>query len=377
MVNLPSIYASNVIGLLIMLVLLLSRGWRIQTKNSESKSLLILIIAVIVACVVDPIVFYFDGIPGLFPRIIIHFGNSILFSLNAILGPTYITLVVNHINEHQTRKQKAILYVIIDIELLILIINMFYPIVFGIDANNCYYRLPLYWLYVVTEALLLLYGQYVYYAAKHRGKFLSFFPTWQFLIPIGVGMLGQSFCYGISLIWPCVGVSVCCIALSLQNENIYLDMLTGAFNRFYLRGIMSSAKRHNNSITAIMLDMNGFKAINDTYSHTEGDNALIALTDILNSVVGSNGVVIRFAGDEFIIILDKTASHTVAEYKVLINEAIEKYNQGSNKPYALSASMGGKTFDKLNDEGFDLISEIDKLMYADKALYYQKNNRRK
>ena len=140
---------------------------------------------------------------------------------------------------------------------------------------------------------------------------------------------------------------------------------------------MSSAKRHNNSITAIMLDMNGFKAINDTYSHTEGDNALIALTDILNSVVGSNGVVIRFAGDEFIIILDKTASHTVAEYKVLINEAIEKYNQGSNKPYALSASMGGKTFDKLNDEGFDLISEIDKLMYADKALYYQKNNRRK
>ncbi len=377
MINLPAIYASNVIGFLIMIVLLLSRGWRIQTKNSESQSLLMMITAVIAACITDPIVFYFDGRPGVLPRYIILLGNTVLFSMNAILGPSYITLIVNHINEHQSKKQKYFLSALIFFQLFILSINLFTPIVFGIDESNRYYRLPLYWMYIIAEGMFLLYGQYVYYAAKHRGRFLSFFPTWQFLIPIIVGMLGQSFFYGISLIWPCVGVSVCCIALSLQNENIYLDKLTGAFNRFYLNEIMESAKKHGEQLSAIMLDMNGFKAINDTYSHTEGDNALIAMTDILNQVVATNGVVIRFAGDEFIIILDKTAHHSVQDYIGYIHEAIDKYNDSSDKPYKLSASMGGNTFSLSNNLDFDLVNEIDKLMYADKALYYQNNNRRK
>ncbi|WP_408071447.1 diguanylate cyclase domain-containing protein [Butyrivibrio sp. JL13D10] len=377
MINLPSIYSANVIGLLIMIVLLLSRGWKIQTKNSESKNLLILIIAVIIACVVDPIVFYFDGRPGALARYIILLGNTVLFSLNAILGPAYITLIDRHINEHQSFRQRLFLYAIIFLELFLLFVNLFKPIIFGIHENNEYYRLPLYWLYVIMETIFLLYGQHVYYAAKRRGRFLSFFPTWQFLVPITIGMLGQSFFYGISLIWPCVGVSVCCIALSLQNENIYLDMLTGTFNRFYLNEIIASTRKSGEDISAMMLDMNGFKSINDTYSHVEGDNALIAMTEILNRVVCNNGVVIRFAGDEFIIILDKTATHSIAEYKDYINKAIDHYNSISDKPYKLSASMGGGTFNLSTNSDFDLVSEIDKLMYADKALYYQKNNRRK
>lgn len=377
MINLTSVYASNIIGFLLMVALLLSRGWRIQTKNSESKSLLMMIVCVIVACTVDPVVFYHDGRPGLISRYIILFGNSILFSLNAILGPAYVTLISNHINEHQSQRQKTFLIATCTLEIFILFVNIFIPIVFGIDDSNRYYRLPLYWLYIVAEAFLLLYGQHVYFAAKRRGRYLSFFPTWQFLMPITVGMLGQSIWYGTSLIWPCVGVSVCCIALSLQNEGIYLDKLTGAFNRFYLNDVVETAKNRGGIISALMLDMNGFKLINDNYSHTEGDNALIAMTRILNKVVATNGVVIRFAGDEFIIILDKTSHHSITEYKEYILKAIDDYNDSSQKPYKLSASIGGDVFDLKNNQNFDLISELDKLMYTDKAIYYQHNNRRK
>lgn len=360
-----------------MVVLLLSRGWRIQTKNSESHSLIMMILTVIIACIVDPMVFYSDGKPGIFARLIILLGNSILFSLNAILGPAYITLIVKHINEYQTRRQKIILYTVCAFEIFVLIINLFTPIVFGIDESNRYYRLPLYWMYVVTEAIFLLYGQNVYYAAKRRGRFLSFFPTWQFLVPIAIGMLLQSGLYGISLIWPCVGVSVCCIALSLQNENIYLDKLTGVFNRYYLNEIVDNAKKHGEKLSALMLDMNNFKQINDNYSHTEGDNALIAMADILNDVVKNNGIVIRFAGDEFIVILDKTATHTISEYKSFIADAIDEYNESAIKPYKLSAAIGGDIIDFTTDENLDFISAIDRYMYADKAGYYENNNRRK
>ncbi|WP_022760609.1 GGDEF domain-containing protein [Butyrivibrio sp. AD3002] len=377
MINLVSIYSSNIVGLLVMAVILLSRGWRIQNKNSESLILLVMIFSVISGCIVDPLVFYFDGKPGTFVRIFLYIGNSFLFFLNAVIGPAYITIIVRHINESQSCRQRLIVYSLCLSEILLLLINLFKPLVFLIDENNCYRRLSFYGVYIIVEAFFLLYGLYEYFAAKRRGRILSFFPTWQFLVPIAVGMLVQTALYGVSLIWPCVGVSVCCIALSLQNENIYLDKLTGAFNRFYLNEIVNAAKKRGEKLSALMLDMNGFKQINDNYSHTEGDNALIAMADILNQVVMNNGVVIRFAGDEFIVILDKTATHSIVDYKEFIADAIEDYNDASKKPYKLSAAIGGDIIDLSTDENIDLISEIDKHMYADKEEYYKKNNRRK
>nr|WP_081843042.1 GGDEF domain-containing protein [Butyrivibrio sp. WCE2006] len=376
MVNVASVLSSNIVGFLLMTVLLFSRGWRIQTKNSESLIILIMILSVIVGCFVDPIAFYSDGKPGKLPYFLVHGSNTILFSLNVIIGPAYIILIVRHIHEKLSQKQVLLVATLCISESIILITNIFTPIIYYVDENNVYHRLFLYWFYVVVELFFLLYGLFVYVSARRKGHYLRFFPAWQFIFPILAGMFIQSFCYGTSLIWPCVGVAICCITVSLQNESIYCDKLTGAFNRFYIPELEKSMSKGDGRFGALMLDMNGFKQINDQYSHSDGDRALIAMAEILAGVVGDNGVIIRFAGDEFIIILNAYSPEYVQTIKESILKAIDDFNASKKLPFEISASIGGSIFNAKNDSEESFIRKIDELMYEDKAKYYANHNRR-
>lgn len=126
-----------------------------------------------------------------------------------------------------------------------------------------------------------------------------------------------------------------------------------------------------------MLDLNDFKHINDNYSHEEGDKALVAFADILVKTVGAEGIVVRFAGDEFIILMPKYKNIELTEYKDRINANLEKYNETSGKPYKLSAAIGGRVFDPKHDNMNDLVNQIDALMYSDKHEYYKKHDRRR
>lgn len=63
--------------------------------------------------------------------------------------------------------------------------------------------------------------------------------------------------------------------LALQNENIFIDKLTGLYNRYYLDKISGKLKRKR-KITMMMLDMNDFKSINDNFGHSQGDDALVS-----------------------------------------------------------------------------------------------------
>ena len=149
------------------------------------------------------------------------------------------------------------------------------------------------------------------------------------------------------------------------------------YNRYELDKFLKNTRfKRNNRIAAIMLDLNDFKSINDNYSHEEGDKALVAFADIIATEIGTDGIVIRFAGDEFIIILPKFRSNDLSEYKSRINRALENYNATSGKPYKLAAAIGGKIFDTRQDDMTDVVSQIDALMYSDKKSYYMLHDRR-
>ena len=126
----------------------------------------------------------------------------------------------------------------------------------------------------------------------------------------------------------------------------------------------------------MMLDLNDFKSINDNYSHEEGDNALVAFASILSESISAEGIVIRFAGDEFIILMPKFKGDDISQYKERIHANLEKYNESSGKPYKLAAAIGGRIFDSRKDDMNNLVSQIDALMYSDKKEYYMKHDRR-
>ena len=374
-INLHAVLVADFIGIAILLVILVTRGWNLPGRKAESSIMLRMLIASVFNCIIDQVVTYCDGRIGkgyAFFHSLLYVGNTYLYIYNVLVGVFLINMIVKHIDSEANLRHFIVFWIVVIMQMLMLVVNPFYPLVFEIDSSNAYHRGPLYIFFIAAGFVLLLYGYVYYFISKFKNPALRYFPVIEFLLPLLLGMALQSIIYGISLIPVCFAVSFAGIVISLQNECIYIDKLTGVYNRFEMdRELRRLQKRRKDKIVAYMLDLNGFKKINDDYSHEEGDQALIAFAGILNDVFGSVGTVIRFAGDEFVVLMYKARESDIELYKQKTMEAVDKHNANSGKPYKLSAAVGGKVFDFSKEDTQDLVVVIDTLMYKDKGDYYK------
>ena len=376
-INLTAILITDCVGICLLLVLMFTKGWYMPTRKKESKLLFLLMLAALFNCVADAFASIFDGTPGIAFRAILMIGNSYLYLFNLIVGIGIIYLIVSHINKQIPKLQVYFFAVISAVEILLLAANFFTPLVFSLDENNVYARESLYIIFIIAGFLLIFYGYIFYFVSKIRNPSLGYFPAWQFLMPILLAVVVQMKVYGISLQPVSFAIAFAGLVTCLQNESIYIDKLTGVNNRYELDMIRKSfLHRRSEKIAALMLDLNGFKQINDNFSHEEGDNALIAFANILVQTIKNEGRVIRFAGDEFVIIMRKFKGDSIEPYKEKIMKAVDSYNETSGKPYKLSCAIGGTVLEYHGQEISDLMSTIDHLMYKDKSVYYKQHNRR-
>ncbi len=377
-INLTSVIITDSVGALLLFIILITGGWRLPTRKRESRILYALIICCIINCAVDAIASICDGTPGVTIRNISMICNTYLFFFNLIVGIGIVTLVVRHIDKKLPKLQLAFFALVALIEIVLLSINFFVPVVFRLTENNVYERHEYYWLFIAVGAILIVYGCSYYFISKLKNPSLRYFPVWQFLMPILIATVTQAFCYGVSLMPIGFAVAFCGLVICLQNECIYIDKLTGVYNRYELEEIKKKLKRNRQErIGAMMLDLNGFKEINDNFSHAEGDRALIAFANLLTDSIQTDGVVIRFAGDEFIVIFRNFKDESVDRYKNKILKNIEKYNKHSGKPYKLSAAVGGEVFTNSGRNVSELMNRIDKLMYKDKNEFYKTHEKKR
>ena len=376
-INLQSVYITDLVGIAILVIILAAKGWNLPARKDESRILVSLLLVSILNCIADIYVFYFDGKSGQLYFLILMIGNTYLYLYNLIVGIGIIYLIIKHIDRKARGWHIILFWFLVITEASLLLINLFHPIVFRINEKNNYVRGPYYLLFVIIGFVLIFYGYAYYLINKLKNPSLRYFPVIGFLTPILLGNAVQMQIYGISLLPISFTVAFAAISIALQNECIYIDKLTGVYNHYELDKVLKAGHfRRNNRIAAMMLDLNDFKSINDNYSHEEGDRALVAFADIIATEIGTDGIVIRFAGDEFIIILPKFRNNDLSEYKNRINQALEKYNATSGKPYKLAAAIGGKIFDTKQDDMTDVVSQIDALMYSDKKSYYMLHDRR-
>ena len=122
----------------------------------------------------------------------------------------------------------------------------------------------------------------------------------------------------------------------------------------------------------IMMDVNGFKQINDRYGHSAGDEALRNIGNILLASVPEQGIAIRYAGDEFLLLLNTGEEADVKATMQLIKENIDKFNASHTYPFTLSFAMGYSRFDPVSGNTEKFLSDLDESMYAAKRRYYQK-----
>jgi diguanylate cyclase (GGDEF)-like protein/putative nucleotidyltransferase with HDIG domain len=165
------------------------------------------------------------------------------------------------------------------------------------------------------------------------------------------------------------------IANALQHErtetSALTDVITGLPNaralRYRFEEEADRAKRHKDIFSVVMMDLDRFKSVNDQLGHQAGDHLLKELGRILLAQVRSSDFVCRYAGDEFVAIL-QVGSDEVQELLSRIQKTVDGHDFGfSSSNVFIGLSLGAASFGADGDTLDELLLAADRSMYADKA----------
>ena len=138
---------------------------------------------------------------------------------------------------------------------------------------------------------------------------------------------------------------------SILNRRAILKDLDNEINR---------CQRHHQICSVLMLDVDYFKHVNDTYGHQVGDEVLIMIADAITQTCRQTDSVGRYGGEEFLIVLPQTDSQQAYELAERIRKSVASIS--TQHPFSVSCSIGVATFDKTLDM-HTLIKRADEAVY--------------
>jgi len=161
-------------------------------------------------------------------------------------------------------------------------------------------------------------------------------------------------------------------AESKLNHLAKHDQLTGLYNRHffneYIEKELRRSHRFDHPVAFLMVDIDGFKKINDTFGHQTGDAILKEVADLLSRMVRDIDTVVRYGGDEFLVVLVETDGEKEIVRQRILGE-VELRKPGIDiLGYPVTLSIGGSHLEP--GEGNKLesaLAEADRLMYEEKA----------
>ena len=370
-----SVLTANIISILLIGTLYLANRQKAE-YDREMRLLQQMMVTIGIANISDCCVYYLAGSSNIVIKVFVFLSGSGLFLGNAMIGYLWAKFIMVHMNIPFSDIRRNIYRTIGLISIVLLVINIFYPLVFSVSDGR-YQRGFAYIIFLIFAAFYILDSLYLYVKRVKKNGSLKLFPVHIFLIPVILGVVIQAFFVEISITWTSIAISVAGIMTALKNEIIFTDCLTGLYNRMYLEFLHKRACNKKDCwVSGIMIDLNGFKQINDNYGHAEGDLALCIVADLLRKSFSEYGVVTRYAGDEFVIMLNTTDDQLIQKIIKSAKKNFVTENEKNDKPYQLSASMGYAITNLSNETIDDFMNRIDEQMYQDKMKYYEHNDRR-
>ena len=171
------------------------------------------------------------------------------------------------------------------------------------------------------------------------------------------------------------------IGMAIDNARLYeralqlafTDSLTGLYNRRYLLDQLdrefARANRNQSSLSLVMMDVDGLKAINDTFGHNEGDAVLKELGSILKINTRASDIAARWGGDEFVLLTSDTDSKGARRIGERIRSQVERRRPMiSGKETSISISVGIASYPENASGVTELLKRSDEAMYNAKGL---------
>lgn len=206
---------------------------------------------------------------------------------------------------------------------------------------------------------------------KRRHLYIGLFP----LMVIAGGFIQMLFFPYIPIY--CFTCMILMLIFYIQSieHRVSIDPLTNLNNRGQLTRYISQVSnlhQEGKLTVVIMMDIDDFKTINDTYGHAEGDKALILVSDSLKKTINNHSIPAfmgRYGGDEFILIIHPVKMDETIQLINEFRDEIDKHDK--EKPYPLKVSIG---YDKLEgqDSFENCVQRADKKLYQNKAYRKQK-----
>ncbi len=298
-------------------------------------------------------------LPLIIPRII----RSINFIASPLLAYTFLLFVSNYFaNPFKIKKQAGLVLNLLFFINTIAAIIFFRTDIFSEKLASGVYIIPF-----SISLLLLSYSIYVIF--KRRKLLLK--VEYIYIMSVST-MIATVTAFEVILnktgyIWCFNSLALILMFVIIQQGELYKDSLTGARNRQALKKCLDCFERRNLSrLSAVMLDLDYFKSINDLYGHSEGDFALKAFVKVLQRVYLNSGIVFRTGGDEFLVLIDNKSEPQIHDLMKKVSGAIEKFNAGGNKPYSIKFSYAFGTYNRTDKGVNQFLHEIDLQMYNNK-----------
>jgi diguanylate cyclase (GGDEF)-like protein len=154
------------------------------------------------------------------------------------------------------------------------------------------------------------------------------------------------------------------------RERSMKDALTGLFNRFGLQHQLgreiAEARRYGRELCCLMIDIDKFKAVNDTYGHLVGDRVIQQTADVLIQALRKSDALFRYGGEEFLVLLPETGLEGAATLAEKVRWLAERASFGDDlKPFNITLSIGVAEL-RFGESGYDMIARADLALYQAK-----------
>lgn len=377
---------SNILNFLFCLVILIYVRFVLQTKTASAsrRAFKRLVVFVALCLVADMMSYIFDTYPSEFARLMNHIAMFLAVSLTTFVGFLWNDLfyMLFHIKKERSRLRlyRALWLLPTVVAVSMLIVNLFTGIFYIIDENNVYHRGSLYY--------VSFFLQYVAFAvAAMRAMLLKVKrPN----VPLKREKMRRTvICFGFVVIFfgclqwvtngkiavHCMGLTAGAVIMFVRflDDQITQDRLTGLNNRYALDTHMIDRVRaydsylRSHKLFFVLMDVDGFKEINDSYGHIEGDNALKQLSDALKMIEKKNPrriFVARYGGDEFAAVLESKDELAVEHFARELDAMLVQFSERCE--YKISVSMGQSIYRGREMTIAQWINEADRDLYNKK-----------
>jgi len=317
---------------------------------------------------------FVGGTPGQTSYIIASAANYVFFAVKIIAHCAVILFLDYRINMNEQRVKKllSIAIAINAINIIALILNIPFQYMFQITNENLYVRGNFFIVHAIIAYVPLIVILCDVLLSRKSMDRRKLWLTLVLMVPVPIGTTFDMFFSESRLTWPVFGLSLLFAYVFLIRSDNRIDSLTGIANRRsadeYILAMSKSLRKRVYSM--IVIDMDDFKQINDTYGHAVGDVALVDAASILKMSTRHTDFVARTGGDEFLIVVpDVENAEGVA---ARIRKNLDEFNEKNRPQVPISMSMGYASYWTDGEISIEAcLSILDSMMYRDK------NDRRK